>query len=157
MIGEFNLTQGKIISLLLMKFQIPTGTSFEMSQKWLEQNKQESIETLYLSLRNGLIQIEDDNLVNLYSIEITELVNKIRGENGLEIKDRVYRFKTYPNCFIGNEFIQFLTNSSEITKYQAIKLGQSLIDNKIIHHVTDEHDFNDDYLFYRFYIDEFYW
>ncbi len=154
MIGEFNLTQGKIISLLLMKFQIPTGKSFEMSQKWLEQNKQESIETLYLSLKNGLIKIEGDNLINLYSREITNLVNKIRGENGLEIKDRIYLFKTYPKCFIGNELIQFLINYSQITKSEAIELGQSLIDQKIIHHVTDDHDFKDGYLFYRFYVDE---
>lgn len=154
MIGELNLTQGKIISLLLMKFQIPTGKSFEMSQKWLEQNQQESIETLYLSLKNGLIKIEGNNLINLYSREITNLVNKIRGENGLEIKDRIYRFKTYSKCFVGSELIQFLINYSQITKSEAIELGQSLIDQKIIHHVTDDHDFKDDYLFYRFYVDE---
>ena len=37
---------------------------------------------------------------------------------------------------------------------QAVRLGQRLIDEKFIHHVTDDHPFINDFFFYRFYWDE---
>ncbi|NEQ87860.1 MAG: hypothetical protein F6K26_50170, partial [Moorea sp. SIO2I5] len=36
----------------------------------------------------------------------------------------------------------------------AVTIGQILINRGIIHHVADDHPFRDDYLFYRFYLDE---
>jgi hypothetical protein len=40
------------------------------------------------------------------------------------------------------------------TREEAILMGQLMVQQGIIHHVLDEHDFKDELLFYRFYLDE---
>jgi hypothetical protein len=72
----------------------------------------------------------------------------------LEIKDRRDRLNLYPVCFIGSEAVDWLVQRQNCTREEAIALGQLLIERGIIHHVSDEHPFQDDYHFYRFYADE---
>ncbi|KAJ1193880.1 hypothetical protein NDU88_003176 [Pleurodeles waltl] len=68
------------------------------------------------------------------------------------IKDRRHHLKTYPNCFVGKELIDWLIDHKETTEREtAVKLVQKLFDSSIIHHVCDEHkEFKDVKLFYRF-------
>nr|MDJ0600358.1 pleckstrin/ G-protein interacting- domain protein [Crocosphaera sp.] len=72
----------------------------------------------------------------------------------VEIKDRRHRLKQYPKCFIGSDLVDWMIKNLSISSEQAVKIGQQLIDKKIIHHVHDQHDFENQYLFYRFYVDE---
>ncbi|MCG8366531.1 MAG: hypothetical protein MJA27_24755 [Pseudanabaenales cyanobacterium] len=44
--------------------------------------------------------------------------------------------------------------TQKATHDEALRIGQLLVECGIIHHVTDEHSFKDEYLFYRFYEDE---
>ncbi|MGK7884448.1 MAG: DEP domain-containing protein [Crocosphaera sp.] len=97
------------------------------------------------------VQPRNDRLTNS---DLKIIVNKIRGENGIEIKDRRYLLKQYPKCFVGNQLVDWMMNNLSISLEQAIKIGQQLVDNKIIHHVHDQHEFENKYLFYRFYLDE---
>ncbi len=85
---------------------------------------------------------------------LEEIVNKMRGDNGIEIKDRRYLLKVYPKCFVGSDLVDWMMDNLSISLEQAIKIGQQLIDKKIIRHVHDQHDFENKYLFYRFYMDE---
>ncbi|XP_075776296.1 DEP domain-containing mTOR-interacting protein isoform X2 [Pelodiscus sinensis] len=68
------------------------------------------------------------------------------------IKDRRHHLKTYPNCFVAKELIDWLLDRKEASDREtAIKLVQKLLDHSIIHHVCDEHkEFKDVKLFYRF-------
>ncbi|XP_074842830.1 DEP domain-containing mTOR-interacting protein isoform X1 [Carettochelys insculpta] len=68
------------------------------------------------------------------------------------IKDRRHHLKTYPNCFVAKELIDWLLDRKEASDREtAIKLVQKLLDCSIIHHVCDEHkEFKDAKLFYRF-------
>ncbi|KAJ6663120.1 hypothetical protein lerEdw1_010713, partial [Lerista edwardsae] len=68
------------------------------------------------------------------------------------IKDRRHHLKTYPNCFVAKELIDWLIDHKEASDREtAIKLVQRLLDRSIIHHVCDEHkEFKDLKLFYRF-------
>ncbi|KAM6101685.1 DEP domain-containing mTOR-interacting protein isoform 2-T3 [Theristicus caerulescens] len=68
------------------------------------------------------------------------------------IKDRRHHLKTYPNCFVAKELIDWLIDHKEASDREtAIKLVQKLLDHSIIHHVCDEHkEFKDAKLFYRF-------
>lgn len=88
------------------------------------------------------------------TINLEELVAKMRSVGGIKIKDRRHNFKVYPQCFIGKEAYQYLIETLKISSEQAMKLGQRLINEKWIHHVVDEHPFQNDHLFYRFYWDE---
>ena len=83
-----------------------------------------------------------------------QVVSKMRGLNGLDIRDRMYKLKNYPRCFIGSDAVSWLTSNLNISVKQAIELGQKLIEHNWIHHVADDHNFKNEYLFYRFYCDE---
>jgi len=90
----------------------------------------------------------------LAKVDIEELVQGMREPGGVEIKDRYYRRNLYPACFIGAEAVEWLMQKQNCTWEVAIALGELLIARQILHHVTDQQPFRDDYLFYRFYADE---
>ncbi|NEP62954.1 MAG: mechanosensitive ion channel [Symploca sp. SIO2G7] len=90
----------------------------------------------------------------LAKVDIEELVQAMREPGGVETKNRYYRRNLYPACFIGAEAVEWLMQRQNCTSEVAIALGELLISQKIIHHVTDQQPFRDDYLFYRFYADE---
>jgi hypothetical protein len=74
------------------------------------------------------------------------------------IQDRKYGTfikKTYPKCFIGAEAVSWLVEKG-IAKDRpdAVNIGCDLVRSGIIHHVCDEHHFEDGTLFYRFLSDE---
>lgn len=87
--------------------------------------------------------------INLY-----DLIAKMRGEKGLEIKTRRYQLKLYKRCFVGSEAVDWLVDHLKISRQQSVAIGRKLIHKKVIHHVGDEHSFKDENLFYRFYEDE---
>lgn len=99
-----------------------------------------------------LASIEELTIYDEYDWE--SLVTAMRGEHGVKIKDRRYGLKVYPKVFLGSEAVAWLIQYEKATKAEAIAIGQMMIENNIIHHVLDEHDFKDEPLFYRFYLDE---
>ncbi len=82
------------------------------------------------------------------------IVADMRGSEGVEIKDRRYGFKVFPKTFLGSEAVEWLMQHERATRPEAIAIGQLMVEQNIIHHVLDEHDFKDEPLFYRFYVDE---
>lgn len=89
---------------------------------------------------------------NSFSLE--KLANKMRNSNNLTIKTRRYKLKLYHHCFVGNEAVDWLSANLKISREKAVKLGKQLIKAKLIHHVKNEHDFEDGEFFYRFSEDE---
>ncbi|MEA5616446.1 hypothetical protein VB711_01125 [Cronbergia sp. UHCC 0137] len=100
------------------------------------------------------IKVEQPQEIPISEIDLEQLVAKMRNVGGIKIEDRRYKLKIYPRCFIGNEAVIWLMESLQLSQENAIRLGQRLIDEKWIHHVTDDHSFKNEYLFYRFYWDE---
>ena len=48
----------------------------------------------------------------------------IKDGSGLEIKDRTHNLKSYKNCFIGKEFVQWMvTKSYATTESEATEIG----------------------------------
>ncbi len=146
--------QNKVLTLLLMRFNLSPVYSLEVAKKWLETHPNYTWQNLYDSLKNYLVRLEGRELIDLYDQKIVYLVNDMRGLDGIKIENRQYRFKTYPLCFIGNEAVDWMRKRYNYSVAEAIKIGQNLIEEKIIHHVTDDHDFKNEHLFYRFYLDE---
>ncbi len=87
-------------------------------------------------------------------IDLKALVREMRDIDGVKIKDRRYRLTIYPRCMIGSEITTWLVRKFFISETDAVKIGQRLIDEKLLHHVTDAHPFEDGFFFYRFYWDE---
>ena len=96
--------------------------------------------------------LEELKIKDEYDWEV--LIEAMRGENGIEIKDRRYGFKVYRKAFLGSEAVNWLIQQEKATRAEAIAIGQLMIEQNLIHHVLDEHNFKDEPLFYRFYIDE---
>ena len=97
-------------------------------------------------------QEQPEDIIN--NIDLEDLVSKMRSVGGIKIKDRRHNLKVYKQCFIGTEACEYLIDRLELSLEQAIKLGQKLIDEKWIHHVVDERQFDNSHFFYRFYWDE---
>uniref|UniRef100_A0A8C6VIY8 DEP domain-containing mTOR-interacting protein n=1 Tax=Naja naja TaxID=35670 RepID=A0A8C6VIY8_NAJNA len=76
----------------------------------------------------------------------------LRLHDGKLIKDRRYHLRTYPNCFVAKELIDWLIDHKEAPDRETgIRLMQKLMDHDILHHVCDEHsDYKDAKLLYRF-------
>ncbi|XP_074641696.1 DEP domain-containing mTOR-interacting protein-like [Tubulanus polymorphus] len=73
----------------------------------------------------------------------------------LMIKDRKYHLRTYKCCFVGFETVDWLLHHGESDNREtAVAVMQLLLENGIIHHVCDDHQYKDEYLFYRFRLDD---
>ena len=85
--------------------------------------------------------------------DLTDLAEAFR--KGVELKDRKYRLTTYKQCFVGSEAVDFLMSSGAAeAREDAVQLGNALSEEyHLFEHVTRDHDFKDDRLFYRF-VDE---
>lgn len=71
------------------------------------------------------------------------------------IKDRKRKLTTFPKCFLGSEFVSWLLEIGEIHRpEEGVHLGQALLENGIIHHVTDKHQFKPEQMLYRFRYDD---
>ena len=154
MIIQNNLSKDKVQIFLMMKFKVSPKDSLAVVEKWLANHPDKDSVSLEVFIKNNLVRVENNQLINLYDEHIMDLVKDLRGKNGIEIKDRKYRFAKYPKCFIGSELVTWIQEKYLLSELNAIKLGQQLIGLKIIHHVVDEHNLENGYLFYRFYMDE---
>ncbi len=125
---------------------------------WIQDNRYKPLNANLQAKINSFQDSSPENVTpntyNNLSLKLQDLVAKMRGKNGLKIKTRRYKLKLYHRCFIGNEAIDWMVENLKIERAKAIKLGQRLIDKKIIHHVTNNHSFKDESLFYRFFEDE---
>lgn len=62
-------------------------------------------------------------------------LSRLRLHEEKVIKDRRHHLKTYPNCFVAKELIDWLIEHKEASDREtAIKLMQKLADRGIIHH-----------------------
>ncbi|KAM3842075.1 DEP domain-containing mTOR-interacting protein isoform 2-T2 [Vipera latastei] len=100
----------------------------------------------------GTLQQRAAELECMAEVLLTGEQLRLRLHEEKIIKDRRHHLKTYPNCFVAKELIDWLIDHKEaFDRETAIKLVQKLLDRSIIHHVCDEHkEFKDLKLFYRF-------
>lgn len=103
--------------------------------------------------------------------------DKLKNESGL-VADRKYHFSTYRKCMVrvwsrggrhfccrdrhgavvrqvGSDVVRWLlANKLASDVPQAVQLGQRMVSGNLLHHVTDDHDFKNENLFYRFRSDD---
>jgi len=133
----------------------------------LLQNKNESFRYLELALKHGYNNLEkllhDQDLNNVRTLDrfwpmVKEyqsnlhLFDLMRQPNtGVQVQTRKWLLKTYPNCFVGSEAVTWLVkNQLSPSRENGVSVGRQLLKHGLIRHVTDDHDFEDAYLFYTF-------
>ncbi|KAM4558179.1 rap guanine nucleotide exchange factor 4 isoform 3-T3 [Odontesthes bonariensis] len=72
------------------------------------------------------------------------------------IRDRKYHLKTYRQCCVGTELVDWQMQQSSCvhSRIQAVGMWQVLLEEGVLNHVDQEASFQDKYLFYRFLDDE---
>lgn len=70
----------------------------------------------------------------------------------VEVKDRKYRFRTYKQCFVGQDAVDALLKAGMAeTRMEATELGRALArEICLLEHVCGDHTFGDGFLFFRF-------
>ncbi len=85
--------------------------------------------------------------------DLDELADRFRDL--VDVRDRRYHLQTYEQCFVGSEACDRLVEAGLADdRGQAERLGDRLLEAGLFHHVTRDHPFRDDHLFYRFADDE---
>ena len=72
-----------------------------------------------------------------------------RLSTALDVRDRTWRLHAYPHCFVGSEAVRWLMEGFDRPRHEAIAIGQALGALGLIVHVTYDHPFLDEHLFYR--------
>ena len=73
-------------------------------------------------------------------------------EAGIEVKDHRHRLRVFQNSFVGKEAVDFMVESGMAeTRYDAVQLGRAFAKKfNMMDHVTQDHLFSDDELFFHF-------
>jgi hypothetical protein len=87
---------------------------------------------------------------NAQRISIRELASNMHSERGVEIKTRRHKLMLFQRCFLGNEAVDWMVAQVKVSREDAIILGQKMLDKGIFQHVSNEHQFKDEPIFYRF-------
>jgi len=83
-----------------------------------------------------------------YSAGLAGMCQRMRQE--IEVMDRRWRLRFFSRCFVGQEAVTWLATTYQISRNQAVALGQDCLLRGLISHVVSEQDFADAYFFYRF-------
>uniref|UniRef100_A0A673V9J7 Phosphatidylinositol 3,4,5-trisphosphate-dependent Rac exchanger 1 protein n=1 Tax=Suricata suricatta TaxID=37032 RepID=A0A673V9J7_SURSU len=146
----YTVTNGwKIHNTAKNKWFVCMAKTAEEKQKWLDAiiREREQRESLKLGMERDAYVMIAEKGEKLYHMMMNKKVNLI--------KDRRRKLSTVPKCFLGNEFVAWLLETGEISKTEeGVNLGQALLENGIIHHVSDKHQFKNEQVMYRFRYDD---
>lgn len=79
------------------------------------------------------------------------LVQQMRRTDGIPVKTRMWHFKKFERCFVGSELVAWMLKKGLAhNEGNAVRIGEKLRQKKIFEHVTSQHPFQNEYLFYRF-------
>ncbi|XP_049637261.1 phosphatidylinositol 3,4,5-trisphosphate-dependent Rac exchanger 1 protein [Suncus etruscus] len=146
----YTVTNGwKIHNTAKNKWFVCMAKTATEKQKWLDAiiREREQRESLKLGMeRDAYVMIAEKG---------EKLYHMMTSKKSNLIKDRRRKLSTVPKCFLGNEFVSWLLENGEISKTEeGVNLGQALLENGIIHHVSDKHQFKNEPVMYRFRYDD---
>lgn len=89
------------------------------------------------------------------TIDLNQLVSKMRSEYGISLKTRRRGLRTFHHCFLGREAVTWLKQYLQISRADAIRLGQRLLEENWISALTSNSvSFENGDALYRFRLDE---
>lgn len=75
----------------------------------------------------------------------------MQGSYGVDVQDRKWHLKTYPQCFVASELITWMVDQKEAdTREEAVQLAEELRQCQVYYHCSERKVFEDAFLFYRF-------
>uniref|UniRef100_A0A7N6F6S1 Rap guanine nucleotide exchange factor (GEF) 4 n=1 Tax=Anabas testudineus TaxID=64144 RepID=A0A7N6F6S1_ANATE len=117
-------------------------------------NKENISNNPFVSVSNltPILQVPSERILRAGKI----LRNAILSRAPHMIRDRKYHLKTYRQCCVGTELVDWQMQQSSCvhSRIQAVGMWQVLLEEGVLNHVDQELSFQDKYLFYRFLDDE---
>ncbi len=154
MINIISKEADRVLHLLKKNYRLKSPKGLALSEEWLLNHPQQKWTNLEeFLLMNGVV-FRDGRLQDVYPSELYLIIKEMRSPRGLKIGTHRYKLRFYSRCFVGSEAFEWLVYKKLFTKEKAMALGKMLVYYGVIHHVFDDHDFKNEYLFYRFYLDE---
>lgn len=145
------------------KIYTPADTVAQLSEDLRRQLKiEEDISLFYLDPEFGEYVVLDDiaQLPDLPKLRIAKrkqdaslegVAHALRDPvNGVAVKTRMFRLKSYPKCFIGSEATDWVQNYLKVERSEAILVCKNLLQENFIHHITYDWPFEDRLLLYQF-------
>ena len=120
---------------------------------WMENKRYKKEDALeILSGENTPKQDSESSksISDLNRVSIRQIASKMRSPEGVEIKTRRHKLKLYQRCFVGSEAVDWIVKLIKVSRADAVKIGQKMIEKNLVEHVTSDHSFKDENLFYRF-------
>jgi hypothetical protein len=84
------------------------------------------------------------------ALPMQQVLHSITIGKGVDVANRSYLGKTYENCFIGSNAVDYLVNKWSLDRLDAWVVLHRFEQLGLLEHVTQEHGFIDDNFFYRF-------
>jgi Domain found in Dishevelled, Egl-10, and Pleckstrin (DEP) len=86
---------------------------------------------------------------------LAQLVEEMRSTKGVKIENRSQSFRLpYLRCFVGREAVDWISTKLSISRPDAVRLGQRLINDNWVKNLSNQHPFEDSDLFYQFCMDK---
>lgn len=82
-------------------------------------------------------------------IDLPALAFRMQRSGGVDIKDRRFRLRIYPECFVASEGVTWLERALRVPREKAIAVGLALQAAGLTYHVAKEQLFADEALFFR--------
>lgn len=137
------------IPTLLVKEKNSIGIWMQ-NKRYQEKDILEILEEDRASNRESSKPSSSQSTTDISRISIRQLGSKMRSDGGVEIKTRRHKLKLYQRCFLGNEAVDWIAKQAKVSRTDAVKIGQKMLEKGLFSHVIQEHNFKDESLFYRF-------
>ena len=82
-------------------------------------------------------------------IDLPALAFRMQRSGGVDIADRRYRLRIYPECFVASVGVTWIERALRASREKAIAIGQALQAAGLIYHVAREQPFADQDTFFR--------
>ncbi|XP_071485687.1 DEP domain-containing mTOR-interacting protein-like [Diadema antillarum] len=84
-----------------------------------------------------------------------KLRHALYAANPCMIRSRRYRLRSYAQCFVGSELVDWLIKQGTIKDRTTARQAMNVLHKyNVIHHVCDDHVFKDEILYYRFRVED---
>ena len=102
------MDKNKVFAILMMRFNVDPYQAFDLVVDWFSKHQEQSWTDLKQLLITGKIIVKNKVLHDVSPVEVTNLVNQMRGKNGLKIKDRWHKFRVYRKSFVACKAVTWL-------------------------------------------------
>ncbi len=81
--------------------------------------------------------------------DLADIAKRLGRSGGVDIRDRSYHLRSFPDCFVASEAVDWLAKALKVSRADAALVGRALQACGLIYHVAREQTFGDEYLFFR--------